>query len=319
MGYVLPIRQPGAADLDGQPSAVTGYDDSYAGPADNQNGNYQYLSDNSGLITLYNYYTTTTATATTPGGVAGYLRETELQQGQAGHADPAGKLPVLRPHRRRHHGLSRGDRHGLPQHRRHRGRDDQLQLHLVAGTVQMQSMTTTRRSSRRRRTARAWPTSDDAFSTPMAETIWDKDARRLHRLHGLRPGHRRRDQVDHRRQHGGHRRVQQPAGGLETPAGGGLNLVTTYQVDGLGRTIEETDPNGNITYTVYDDPDHEVRVYPGWNAGTGTPTGPTEVYRDDLAGSYTETLTMSADAAPDRRRARRHRADQRHPVADAST
>jgi hypothetical protein len=31
----------------------------------------------------------------------------------------------------------------------------------------------------------------------------------------------------------------------------------------LGRTIEETDPNGNITYTVYNDAEREIRVYPG--------------------------------------------------------
>jgi RHS repeat-associated protein len=75
---------------------------------------------------------------------------------------------------------------------------------------------------------------------------------------------------------------------------GGLNLTTRYQVDDLGRPTEMTDLNDNITYTVYDDPDHEVRIYRGWNATTGMPTGPTEVYRTDLPGSYTETLTMSA-------------------------
>ena len=82
--------------------------------------------------------------------------------------------------------------------------------------------------------------------------------------------------------------------GWTTPTGGGLNLIDTEQVDALGRTIEETDPNGNVTYTVYDDPDHEVRTYPGWNSATDTPTGPTEVVREDEANGYVETLTMSA-------------------------
>ena len=82
--------------------------------------------------------------------------------------------------------------------------------------------------------------------------------------------------------------------GWATPSGGGLNLVTAYTVDDLGRTTEEVTPNGNVTYTVYDDPDHAVRVYAGWNALTGTTTGPTEVYRQDWAGGYAETLTMSA-------------------------
>jgi RHS repeat-associated protein len=82
--------------------------------------------------------------------------------------------------------------------------------------------------------------------------------------------------------------------GWSTPPGGGLHLATTLQVDTLGRDTRMIDPNGNITYTVYDDPNHETRVYPGWNAATGMPTGPTQVYREDRPGSYTELLTMSA-------------------------
>jgi len=82
--------------------------------------------------------------------------------------------------------------------------------------------------------------------------------------------------------------------GWMTPSGGGLNLVTTMTVDGLGRTTELTDPAGNVTYTVYDDVDHEVRTYAGWNSSSGTPTGPTRVERYDMAGSYSEALTMSA-------------------------
>ena len=82
--------------------------------------------------------------------------------------------------------------------------------------------------------------------------------------------------------------------GWSTPSGGGLNLITTTTVDALGRPTEETDPDGNVTYTVYDDVDHETRVYAGWNSGTGLPTGPTQVERYDMAGSYEETLTMSA-------------------------
>ena len=82
--------------------------------------------------------------------------------------------------------------------------------------------------------------------------------------------------------------------GWSTPSGGGLHLNTTMEVDGLARTTKLTDPNGNITYTVYKDTNHEVRVYAGWNTSTNAPTGPTQVYREDRPGSYIETLTMSA-------------------------
>ena len=57
--------------------------------------------------------------------------------------------------------------------------------------------------------------------------------------------------------------------GWTTPTGGGLNLVTTDQVDALGRTTEETSPAGNVTYYVYLDAQHEVRIYPGWNSRDG--------------------------------------------------
>src|SRR5438876_4383886 len=52
-----------------------------------------------------------------------------------------------------------------------------------------------------------------------------------------------------------------------------LNLTTMLAVDTLGRTTQLTDPKGNIACTVYNDPNHEVRVYPGWNTNTSMPTG----------------------------------------------
>ena len=47
-------------------------------------------------------------------------------------------------------------------------------------------------------------------------------------------------------------------------------------------------PNGNVTYWVYNDPDHEVFTYVGWNTTTDRPTGPTEVTRQDWADGYDE-------------------------------
>ena len=50
-----------------------------------------------------------------------------------------------------------------------------------------------------------------------------------------------------------------------TDAPVGQHLVTQYVVDSQGRTTEEMDPTGEVTYTVYDDANHEVRTYPGWH------------------------------------------------------
>jgi RHS repeat-associated protein len=82
--------------------------------------------------------------------------------------------------------------------------------------------------------------------------------------------------------------------GWSTPTGGGLNLVTQDQVDALGRTVKETSPGGNVTYYVYLDPQHEERIYQGWNSTTNTPAGPTQVIRHDAADGYDEVLTMTA-------------------------
>ena len=74
------------------------------------------------------------------------------------------------------------------------------------------------------------------------------------------------------------------------------NLVTTYQVDSQGRTIEETDPDGNVTYTVYNNVAQETRTYPGWHdVGNGVyeTTGPIQVSRTDLASNYSESLTYT--------------------------
>jgi hypothetical protein len=63
----------GGLILTAAPSAVTGYNDTYADLLHKVSGNYAYLSDSSGLITLFDHYTSTTATETTAGGVNGHL------------------------------------------------------------------------------------------------------------------------------------------------------------------------------------------------------------------------------------------------------
>src|SRR5262249_2946796 len=87
--------------------------------------------------------------------------------------------------------------------------------------------------------------------------------------------------------------------GWSTPSGGGLHLLTLRQVDSLGRTTKLTEPNGNVTCTVYNDTNYEVRTYPGWNSATHRPTGPIQASRQDRPGSYYETLTMAATPTVD--------------------
>ncbi|HUO09004.1 MAG TPA: RHS repeat-associated core domain-containing protein [Phycisphaerae bacterium] len=81
---------------------------------------------------------------------------------------------------------------------------------------------------------------------------------------------------------------------LSLPGGSHLHLATTYGLDSLGRTTKLTGPNRDVTYTVYDDVNHEVRIYPGWNSSNNTTTGPTQVTREDRANNYTESFTITA-------------------------
>ena len=58
----------GLCILAASPSAVTGYDDSYADLVNFADGTAEYLSTDSGLLTFYTYYSSTTATSSTAGG-----------------------------------------------------------------------------------------------------------------------------------------------------------------------------------------------------------------------------------------------------------
>src|SRR5262249_49495277 len=67
-----------------KPSAVSGFDETRPDLLNQQGGHYQFLYDDRGLITRTNYYTTTTAGETTPGGVTGYEYQQSIQRGQMG-------------------------------------------------------------------------------------------------------------------------------------------------------------------------------------------------------------------------------------------
>jgi hypothetical protein len=78
----------GQLTLAAAPSAVAGYNDTYADLLHNQGGTYQYLNNGSGLLARFDYYGTTTATETAAGGVAHYWQDVKVQQGQQGALIP---------------------------------------------------------------------------------------------------------------------------------------------------------------------------------------------------------------------------------------
>lgn len=85
----------GREELHATPSATTGYSESYPDLINFASGNSPYLSDNAGLILRKVYYTSTTATTTAVGGVAGYLQMEQSQQGELGPRETLRQLEYI--------------------------------------------------------------------------------------------------------------------------------------------------------------------------------------------------------------------------------
>jgi RHS repeat-associated protein len=256
------------------PSAVFGYDEARPDLLNQQGGHYQFLYDDRGLITRTEYYTTTTAGETTPGGVTGYEYQQSIQRGQMG-------TPILQ---------------STTQYFSHTGggatiyptATDTVYRNTIGTGPETTSFSYTYYDDSTRIQVKAISqplivAAQNGPGTPdLTMSVYDTYGRTISTTDA-----------------GGFvtSSVYDAATGsvIQTTRDvGGLNLTTQMEVDNLGRTTTLTDPNGNITYTVYDDPAHEVRTYHGWQISTNLPTGPTEVMREDRPGSYTETLTMSA-------------------------
>jgi hypothetical protein len=276
------------------PSAVTGYDDTKADLLNNQNGNYQYLADGIGLIDQWSYASATTATETTAGTATGYLQQETEQRGELGTPIV---LDSFQYFQHTANGITVDPVATATAYRNTDGTGGETTSFAytwVTGTVGAQAVTDTlpviSAAQNGPGVADQETTSFDTFGRP----VWQKDGGGYLFYTAYDPAtgavSKAIDDVNTTKT-GDFTGLPT---GWSTPSGGGLHLITQFVVGALGRPTQVTDPAGNIDYTVYKDPNHEVRVYTGWNSGTNTPTGPTEVYRDDLAGSYSEVLTMSA-------------------------
>ncbi len=258
-------------------------------------GTYQYLSANSGVINLIDYGTSTTATASTAGDVLGYFQDEKVQNGYAGSAVLLDSVNYF----------SHTDTNSLTiyvdasssVYRNTNGTGAETTSYTYTwftGTNQVQSIS---QSAPVVSSAQNGPGTADVSTSvydAYGRMIWTKDPDGFINYYAYdnATGAVVKTIVDVDTTQTS--QFTSLPSGWSTPSGGGLNLITLDQVDGLGRTVKETSPAGNITYVVYNDPNHEIRTYPSWNSTTNTPTGPTHVYRLDRPGSYAETLTMSA-------------------------
>ena len=284
----------GQLALVAHPSAVTGYDDSYADLVHYTSGNAQYLADSTGLVETYAYNTSTTATDTSAGGVTGYLQTAAIRRGETGTDVPQRGVTY---YHKTAGGATANPVAASTVYRNTDGTGGQTTSYSYTwftGTTQAQTITTTLPTVTTSQNGPNTATTSTVAYDTYGRLIWAKDGGGFLTYAAYDPvtgaATKTIRDVDTTQTS---TFVDLPSG-WSTPSGGGLHLTTTYETDGLGRTTKLTDPLGHVTYTVFLDTNHEVRTYPGWDSTNNVPTGPTQVARDDRANGYTETLTMAA-------------------------
>jgi len=277
-----------------QPSAVSGYDEERPELLDNSMGGYEHMRNSEGLIEVRSYYSSTTATDTTAGGVDGYHHKTELKRGENGTAVLQDTVDYFL---REEGDASVAFPANVTVYRNTNGTGGQTTSYSYTwftDTVAVQSKTVTLPVISSGQNGPGTADTSTTFFDVHARPIWHKDGDGF--LHyteydtATSAVKKSITDVDTTETSDFH---SLPSG-WSTPSGGGLHLITQLEIDGLGRATKVTAPQGNVTYTVYKDTVHEVRVYAGWDDTADAPTLPTQMMREDRAGGYYETLTMTA-------------------------
>ncbi len=288
----------GRATLMAAPSAVSGYSEASADLVAYSAGVATYLRDSDGILTTYAYASSTTATTSVSGDATGYLKQVALTHGETGAAVPQETLAYIK----RTVGtvdffvtatdtVYRNDNGTGAQTTTYTYTWQGTTAQPASVLVTLPAVTTAQNGSNASNTLTIVY---DAYARP----VWTKDAAGFisYAEYDTATGAVLKAITDVDTTQTG--TFTNLPSGWATPAGGGLHLTTTYEVDALGRATKATSPEGRVDYTVYDDTaadgdPQEIRYYQGWNTTTNTPTGPTVVVRSHASG-YTETLTMSA-------------------------
>ncbi len=285
-------NESGQVILKASPASMTGYSESFIDLVNWSEGTQSspYIADSTGLVGLYEYWSTTNVLN---GQVAGFASVVRVKQGDGGTAQLQETVKYTS-----RTGASGEVIYPVSSRIIYRNTDGTGSITTgyaytwVGSTTRVQERTVTYPTViSAQNGSDSATTSTERYDTHgRAEWSRDQDGYIRYTEHDPATGSVQKRIVDVNTAS-----VTNEPAGWSTPAGGGLHLTTQYRPDNLGRTTKLTDPNGNITYTVFKDTTYEVRVYPGWT-GTAT-TGPTQVSREDRAGSYNESLTMSATPA----------------------
>jgi RHS repeat-associated protein len=274
----------------------------YADLLNEVSGNFQYITDSSGLIEVTSYGTTTTATSSAPGSVNRFVSSTAVMRGDRGTSVLQEAFTYFRQQYNGNTITPLAARTTYPNATTAGSQttsyDYTYKLAFAQGyTTQIVSQRTTLPVVSAIQNGPGTAVVVDQVFDDTGREVWSRDGDVFLRYtqYDLLTGAIVKMIVDVNTSLTTD--FQNLPYGWSTPAGGGYHLVTTYQVDALGRPVMETDPRGNITYTVHDDVNRSTRTYVGWRAATLSPTVPIMVSRQDLSGTYTESLTYTATPA----------------------
>ncbi len=295
--------------MSAQPSALALPDnlttlEQYSDLLHSVSGNYEFLNDETGLIYDTDYYTSTSAGESTAGGVVGYLQHTKLQQGETGTA-------ILQSNQN-YFAHTAGGATVYPVASQTVYRNDNAtgaettsySYTWFSGTTQESSQSVSKPiiggGQNGPNIADVITTVFDGYGRP----AWTRDADGFlaYTAYDQATGAVTKTITDVNTSNTSD--FANLPTGWTTPSGGGLHLITTYQVDSLGRTTKTTSPAGNVTYNIYkdftddgtsahDNQGAETRTY-HWDTTADAEIGPTQVMREDRPGSYSEDLSMSA-------------------------
>jgi RHS repeat-associated protein len=262
-------------------------------------GNFQYLNDFTGLINVTSYFESTTATSTVAGGVDRLVSGLSVMRGDRGTAVRQQAFSYFLQSAGGRTATPLATSTTYPNTTTTGAQTTSWSYTFAAGTTRVvsQRMTLPVVSTTQNGPGRA-DVSERVFDS-VGREIWTRDADGFLQFtrYDTQTGAviQRIVDVDTTRSAD----FQDLPIGWTTPVRGGLHLTSTFEVDALGRTTRETDPLGNVTQTVYDDINRAARIYVGWNATTASTTGPIELLRRDLSGSYIESLTYAGTPTVD--------------------
>lgn len=279
-------------------SAVTGYDDEYADLLNFDGATCEYLSDDSGLIQLSEYFAT---------GAVGYLKSRKVKQGQLGTAiklqeltytaRTVGENTVYVVHEDTvYQNAASGGSNPATTEYTYEWFEDSLQM--------QQRLTTLPVITESQNGSGVANSRAEAFDS-YGRVTWTKDERGFlsHSVYDMVTGATVQNIQDVDTSI-----VSGAPAGWTTPAGGGLNLVTDYESDDLGRTTQVLGPTHEIdlsgtatavrraTWTVYKDDEYQRWNASGYATGDAPDYGftlvnPVQITQSDQAGRTTDQIS----------------------------